>query len=157
MSDTDRMQFAGYLPGIDPSAEDRPRTNRPVIRDYDLLHLPSAVLDRDGIDATRTVLDVAEREITWYEARESDDPAATAKAGAALAGRHIGRALAEIGEARTLLYGLLDDEGSGLTVSEREALAAAMEIPLSAAGLRRVRRECAVIEGTTPETAADRG
>jgi hypothetical protein len=150
-TDPDRMQFAGYLPDVDPSAEDRPRTNRAARRDYDLLLLPSVTVDRDGIDATRTVLDKAELDIAEYQARESDDPAATAKALAGLAGRRIGRALGAIAEARALLYPLLDDEGSGLTAADRDALAAALDIPLSAAGLRKLRRACAVIEGTAPK------
>lgn len=153
MSDTDRMQHVGYLPDIDPSAGDRPRTNRPARRDYDLLHLPSAVLDRDGIDQARTVLNAAELDITEYQARESDDPAAAAKLLAGLVGKRIGRVLGEIAEARALLYPLLAGDDGGLTRGERTALFAAMEIPLSAAGLRKLRRACAVIEGTAPKTA----
>lgn len=151
-TDPDRMQPIGKIPSVDFSAGREVCEHFQAYRDYDLTHLPAVVTDLDGIDEARTVLNAAELGITEYKARESDDPAAPAKALAGLAGKRIGRALGEIAEARALLYPLLADEGSGLTAADRAMLFAALEIPLSAAGLRKLRRACAVTEG--PQASA---
>lgn len=111
-ADADRMAFLGLVPDIDPSAEGRPRVNRNAYRDYDLAHMPEAVIDLDGIDQSRSVLALAEWEITAYLAREAVDAgdlAAMAKAKAVLAGKRIGEALAMIGAARALLGELEGD------------------------------------------------
>lgn len=68
----DRMQKLGDLPDIDPSADRRVVTPRPVYRDYGLLILPAATLDLDGIAEARLVLDLGERDIREYRAREAE-------------------------------------------------------------------------------------
>ncbi len=158
MSDTDRMQPIGKIPSLDYSTGREVREHFQAYRDYDLVHLPALVTDLDGIDQARTVLDTAERDITAYNARqatERGDEAASGKARAALAGKYIGRALTQVGEAHMILAQLLEDGYPHLVGDDWTAIAGWLNRMPSLSELHELRRACAVIEGTAPGTASE--
>jgi hypothetical protein len=155
-TDPDRMAPLGTLPHLDFSTGTPARDDREAYRDYDTVILPAAQLDLDGIDAARTLLDKAERGITEYKAEGDSlngDITAVSRARAGLAGKHLGRALDSLRQARSLIDDTCDEDAGRLSDADSDALFRLRRQLPDLARVHALRKLCEEIAGT--ETAPE--